>query len=77
MLNINIVVWGGHTAGYLSFDDTTMVFPFENEFTAEPYIQYEKTQYGLLNSLKVLNKSKKIKTIEVEEEKVEETKEGE
>lgn len=63
LLNINIVVWGGHTGIYLSFDDETMVFPFENEFKAEPYVQYEQLQTSLLTSLCVLNKHKEIKTI--------------
>lgn len=72
LLNINIVIWGGHTAGYLSFDDETMVFPFEKEFSSKPYEQYEKTQFSILNSLKVLNKEKKIVTKEVIEEVVEE-----
>lgn len=70
LLNINIVVWGGHTAGYLSFDDATMVFPFENEYSAEPYIVYEKTQTGILKSLKVLNKAKEVKPLEEEEESI-------
>ena len=72
LLNINIVIWGGHTACYLSFDDETMVVPFEKEFSSKPYEQYEKTQFDILNSLKVLNKEKKIKTKEVVEEIIEE-----
>ena len=68
LLNVNVVVWGGHTAAYLSFDDETMVFPFEKEFKAEPYVQYEKVQTSLLNSLSALNKHKEVKSLKVEQE---------
>lgn len=74
LLNVNIVVWGGHTGIYLSFDDATMVFPFENEFSSKPYVQYTKLQLDLLNNLKVLNKEKTIKS-KVKKEEVKETEE--
>ena len=35
LLNAVIVVWAGHTAIYLSYDDSVTVLPFENEFNFE------------------------------------------
>ena len=32
LLNINVVIWGGHTAAYLSYDDTIMSVPFDKPF---------------------------------------------
>lgn len=32
LLNINIVVWAGHTAAYISYDDVIMSFPFDKPF---------------------------------------------
>ena len=32
LLNVNIVFWGGHTAAYLSYDDTIMSVPFDKPF---------------------------------------------
>ena len=31
LLNVNVVFWGGHTAAYLSYDDTIMSVPFDKE----------------------------------------------
>lgn len=35
LLNINIVIWGGHTAAYISYDDVIMSFPFDKPFDYE------------------------------------------
>lgn len=32
LLNVNVVVWEGHTAAYLSYDDTIMSVPFDKPF---------------------------------------------
>ena len=39
LLNINIVFWGGHTAAYLSYDDTIMSFPFDKPFDYDGFEQ--------------------------------------
>ena len=39
LLNVNIVVWGGHTAAYISYDDVIMSFPFDKPFDYEAYEQ--------------------------------------
>ncbi len=32
LLNVNVVFWGGHTAVYISYDDTIMSVPFDKPF---------------------------------------------
>ena len=39
LLNVNIVIWGGHSAAYISYDDTIMSFPFDKPFDYEGYEQ--------------------------------------
>lgn len=36
LVNVNIVLWGGHTAVYLSYDDIVVSLPFDKEFKEEP-----------------------------------------
>jgi len=36
LLGFSIVFWQGHTAIYLSYDDVTITFPFQNPFKSEP-----------------------------------------
>ena len=40
LLNVNVVFWGGHTAVYLSYDDTIMSVPFDKPFD---YAGFEKS----------------------------------
>lgn len=40
LLNVNVVFWGGHTAAYLSYDDTIMSVPFDKELD---YNGFEKS----------------------------------
>ena len=40
LLNVNVVFWGGHTAAYLSYDDTIMSVPFDKPFD---YDAFEKS----------------------------------
>ena len=42
LVNINIVVWGGHTAIYLSYDDPVVNLPFDKAFCGSPIEQYKK-----------------------------------
>lgn len=39
LLNINLVIWGGHTAAYISYDDVIMSFPFDKPFDYEAFEQ--------------------------------------
>ena len=40
LLNVNVVFWGGHTAAYISYDDTIMSVPFDKELD---YQGFEKS----------------------------------
>ncbi|MCR4879636.1 MAG: hypothetical protein K5906_01600 [Bacilli bacterium] len=42
LLNFIIVVWAGHTAAYLSYDDSVTVLPFEHEFNREAQDKYRE-----------------------------------
>lgn len=37
LLNVNIVFWGGHTAVYLSYDDSILSVPFDKPFDGEGF----------------------------------------
>ena len=39
LFNLNVVVWAGHSAAYLSYDDAIMSFPFDKPFDHEAYEQ--------------------------------------
>lgn len=39
LLNVNVVIWGGHTAVYLSYDDPILSVPFDKEFDKAAYDQ--------------------------------------
>ena len=40
LLGFSIVVWGGHTASYFSYDDEVMSLPFERPFKADANEKY-------------------------------------
>ena len=48
LLNMNIVFWGGHTAAYISYDDTIMSVPFDKPLDKEGF---DKSFDDLLNCL--------------------------
>lgn len=56
LMNLNIAIWGGHTAAYMSYNDEMMVLPFEKAFNEEPIKQYKDEQIELLKVLSLLNK---------------------
>lgn len=56
LLNLNVVIWGGHTAIYMSYSDELMMIPFENEFDETPITQYRDDQIALLKIAKMLCK---------------------
>lgn len=37
LLNVNVVFWGGHTAVYLSYDDSILSVPFDKPFDGEGF----------------------------------------
>ena len=51
LLNINVVVWAGHTALYLSYADSIIALPFEKPFDGEPMEVFEKQQRQLFQAL--------------------------
>ena len=40
LLNLNVVIWSGHTAVYASYDDQIMTLPFQKNYDKEPNEQY-------------------------------------
>ena len=48
LLNINIVVWAGHTAVYLSYDDSIVAIPLDKELNAAAYQQLKKNIFDIL-----------------------------
>lgn len=51
LLNVNVVFWGGHTAAYLSYDDTIMSVPVEKAFDKAAF---DKSFEDLLNCLRAI-----------------------
>ena len=39
LFNLNVVVWGGHSAAYLSYDDAIMAIPFDKPFNQQAFEQ--------------------------------------
>ena len=37
LLNVNVVFWGGHTAAYLSYDDSILSVPFDKPFDKDGF----------------------------------------
>lgn len=59
LLNLNVVVWSGHSSAYASYDDVIMTLPFEKEFDKEPNEQYAHNLLDLMNAFALLNKEEK------------------
>lgn len=59
LLNLNVVIWSGHSAAYASYDDKIMTLPYQENYNKEPNEQYANDLLKILNSLKLLlNKEK-------------------
>lgn len=56
LYNLCVVVWSGHTAGYMSYGDEVISLPFENEFNKAANEQYRKNLLDLLNTLALIKK---------------------
>ena len=52
LLNVNVVFWGGHTAVYLSYDDSILSVPFDKPFDKDGF---EKSLDDLVICLKAMS----------------------
>jgi len=55
-MNINCVVWGGHTAVYLSYDDPVISIPFDKPFNKDPQEHYKNDLEKIMKIISILNK---------------------
>lgn len=51
LLNVNIVIWAGHTAAYLSYDDSIVSIPLDKKLNAASYQQLKKNLFDILEIL--------------------------
>lgn len=56
LLNLSVVLWAGHSAAYLSYTDTIIAIPFENEFDGKAFDDYAKTLLHVLTAFNELVK---------------------
>ena len=59
LLGFSMVIWGGHSASYFSYDDSVMSLPFEKEFKAEPNEKYANDLIEQLEMFALLLKKEK------------------
>ena len=59
LLNLNVVIWGGHTSIYASYDDVIMTLPFDKEFTKDANEKYLSDLLALLEACHLLMKKEK------------------
>ena len=48
LLNVNIVIWAGHTACYLSYDDSIVAIPLDKKLNPAAYQQLKKNIFDIL-----------------------------
>lgn len=51
LLNLNVVIWGGHTAVYLSYEDAVTNLPFDKKFDAAPINQCRNNVTAVMSAL--------------------------
>lgn len=51
LLNVNIVIWAGHTAIYLSYDDGVIAIPLDKDLNTAAYQQLKKNIKDLVSIL--------------------------
>ena len=51
LVNVNVVLWAGHTAVYLSYDDSIVAIPFDKELNVAAYTQLKKNVSDVLEIL--------------------------
>ena len=59
LLNLNVVIWSGHSAAYASYDDKIMTLPYQENYNKESNEQYADDLLQIFNSLKLLVKKEK------------------
>ena len=59
LLNLNIVIWSGHSAVYASYDDQIMTLPYQKNYDKQPNEQYAEDLLDIFNGLKLLCKKEK------------------
>ena len=56
LLNLNVVLWAGHTGVYLSYDDPVVALPFDKPFDAEPQNAFKNDLLAVLDAERLINK---------------------
>ena len=59
LLGLNIVIWGGHSSAYASYDDTVMTLPFEKPFNKVANEKYAEDLLAIMNAFALLVKKEK------------------
>ena len=59
LLTFNLVVWGGHSSVYASYDDEIMTLPYEKPYNKAANEQYAHDLYAFYDALALLNKKEK------------------
>ena len=56
LINLNVVVWAGHTAAYASYNDDVMSIPFDKPFSRESNEKFRANLFEILSDLRKLLK---------------------
>ena len=56
LLGVNVVLWAGHTAVYLSYDDPVVALPFDKPFDATSQMDFKDHLLTVLEANKLINK---------------------
>ena len=56
LLNVNVVIWAGHSAAYLSYCDEIMTLPFQNVFDGKANDKFKEDLYSVLELFETINK---------------------
>lgn len=59
LLNLNVVIWSGHSAVYASYDDKIMTLPYQENYDKEPNEQFANDLLKVFNCLALLVKKEK------------------
>ena len=56
LMNLNVVLWAGHTGVYLSYDDPVVALPFDKPFDVEPQNAFKNDLLAILDAERLINK---------------------
>ena len=59
LLNFNLVIWGGHSSAYLSYEDSIMTLPFDKPFDRDANEVFHKNLVDVLEMFNLLTKKEK------------------